>query len=53
MYNRLAYTGGATVAFGGVVLDQLQVALIAVGMIVVGAALVRFAWRRGKTVSDR
>ena len=52
-YGKLAYTGAGTLTIGGVVLNQWGLLGIAVGTIVVGALLVRYAWRRGKTVSSK
>lgn len=48
----LAYTGLGTITIGGLVFDQVWLVAIAVSLVVVGALLVRFGFRRGKTAKD-
>lgn len=52
-YGKLAYTGMGTLTIGGVVLNQWALLGIAAGLVVAGALLIRFGWRRGKNVNAR
>lgn len=50
-YGKLAYTGMGALTVGGVALNQYALLGIATGLVITGALLVRFAWRRGKAVN--
>lgn len=52
-YGKLAYTGLGTVSVAGVALDQWALLGGAVGLVVIGALLVRYAWRPGKRADVR
>jgi hypothetical protein len=47
-YGSLAATGSG-LTIGGVLLSQTQVVGISIAVIVIGALLIRLAFRRGKT----
>jgi hypothetical protein len=51
-YGRLPLTGAAGLTIGAIVIDQLWLLAVAVGLVTVGVLLIRFGWRRGKTLSD-
>lgn len=50
-YGRLPLTG-AGLTLGAVVIDQLQLAGVAFVLLLLGALLIRYTWRRGKTPAD-
>jgi hypothetical protein len=50
-YGRLPFTG-AGVTLGAVVINQFQLAGVAFVLLLLGALLVRYTWRRGKTPAD-
>lgn len=50
-YGQLAQTG-ASLTIGGVVLDQMWLITAAAGLVIAGALLIRFGFRRGKTPGD-
>lgn len=50
--NGLAFTGLGTITIGGLVFDQVWLVAAAVTLVVVGALMVRFGFRRGKTAKD-
>lgn len=52
-YGKLAYTGMGTVSIAGVTFDQWTLLGVAAGLVVIGAVLVRHAWRRGKKADVR
>jgi hypothetical protein len=43
---------GAGVTLGAVVINQFQLAGVAFVLLLLGALLVRYTWRRGKTPAD-
>lgn len=49
-HGTLPVTGG--IAIGSIVLGQTAVAAIAVGLILAGAMLVRFGFRRNKSATE-
>lgn len=51
--GKLPVTGLSTIMVGGVAINQVNLALIAVGIVIVGAVLYRFGWRRRKPISSR
>jgi hypothetical protein len=50
-YGSLASTG-VSISIFGVVLDQMQVVGIAAGLVLAGALLIRFGFRRGKSPQE-
>lgn len=50
-YGSLASTG-ATISIFGIALDQIQVVGLAAGLVIAGAFLIRFGFRRGKTPQE-
>lgn len=50
-YGSLANTG-AGLTIGGLVLNQTWLVAVAVGLVLVGALLIRLTFRRGKTPQD-
>jgi hypothetical protein len=51
-YSKLANTGAGSVVIGDLVLGQGVLIAIAVGLVVVGVAAVRFGFRRHKTPGE-
>jgi hypothetical protein len=50
-YGRLAATGGG-ISVAGMAIDQLWMVAAATGLVVVGAVLIRFGFRRERQVGD-
>jgi hypothetical protein len=50
-YGQMASTG-ATVTIGSVVLDQVELVSIAGGLVLLGALMIRFAFRRKKSPQE-
>ena len=50
-YGKLPFTG-AGITVGTLVLTQLQLTAAAFALLLVGALLVRWSWRRGKSPAD-
>jgi len=50
-YGSMASTG-ATVSIFGIAFDQMQIVGIAAGLVVAGALVIRFAFRRGKSPQE-
>jgi hypothetical protein len=47
----LPFTGGAISLFG-IMIDQLWLAVAAIGLVAIGAVAIRLTFRRGKNASD-
>jgi hypothetical protein len=50
-YGRLPVTG-AGLALGSVFIGQTELVAIALALVAVGTLLIRFGWRRGKSMTD-
>jgi hypothetical protein len=48
----LAATGVGTITVGGIAFGQLWILGLAVGIVAIGAVLVRVAWRRNKAINQ-
>jgi len=52
-YGKLAYTGGPTLVIGSFVINEWGLMAIALGLVALGAMLIRITWRHRKSVSDQ
>lgn len=51
-YGQLATTGAAPIIIGGLAIDQVWLVLAGLAVTLAGALLLRYSWRRGRTVTD-
>lgn len=51
-YGKTFSLASATTTMGGVLINQLWLAVVAGGLIIVAAIMIRVAWRRGKKASQ-
>lgn len=49
----LAATGAGTITVGGMAFNQLWLLGVALAVVIAGALLCKFAWRRGRTSGQR
>ncbi len=49
----LPVTGTAGMTVAGIYFNQLWLVAVAVSLVAIGTLLVRFSWRKGRTVADR
>lgn len=52
-YGTLPVTGAATLTLAGAVIGVPTLVVLAVGLVVAGAVLVRFGWRRRRPLDQR